>query len=91
MLALLAVALLAACSGGASEAVAPSAGEGQSDAAQSGDVSRADAAATEYDFATGPAVLIAAGYEPPKDRVDSTGAYLPVNGLPTVVFVDAIW
>ncbi len=36
-------------------------------------------------------MLIAAGYDSPSNRVDSTGAYLPVNGLPTVVFVDAIW
>jgi len=42
-------------------------------------------------FPTGPAVLVERGYEHPKDRVDSTGAYLPVNGKPTVVLVDAIW
>ena len=32
-----------------------------------------------------------AGYEPPADRVPSTGAWLPANGRPTLVFVDAIW
>lgn len=42
-------------------------------------------------FPTGPAVLVAASYEPPTDRVDSTGAFLPANGKPTLVFVDAIW
>ena len=31
------------------------------------------------------------GYEPPKDRVAFTGATIPVNGKPTLVFVDAIW
>ena len=42
-------------------------------------------------FPTGPAVLVVASYEPPTDRVDSTGAFLPANGKPTLVFVDAIW
>ena len=42
-------------------------------------------------FPTGPAVLVVANYEPPPDRVDSTGAFLPANGKPTLVFVDAIW
>jgi hypothetical protein len=49
------------------------------------------AAASSYDFATGPAVLISNSFEPSKERVDSTGAYLPTNGKPTLVFVDAIW
>ncbi len=44
-----------------------------------------------YDFATGPAVLVSNDFEPSKERVDSTGAYLPANGKPTLVFVDAIW
>jgi hypothetical protein len=43
------------------------------------------------DFATGPAVLVEAGSEAPTDHVASTGAYLPANGMPTFVFVDAIW
>ena len=47
--------------------------------------------ASPYDFPTGPAVAVAAGYTHPEDHVPSTGAYLPVNGQPTVVFVDAIW
>jgi hypothetical protein len=40
---------------------------------------------------TGPAVLLPAGYEPPADRVISTGAFIPSNGKPTLVFVDAVW
>ncbi|MEX2230146.1 MAG: hypothetical protein WEB13_10980 [Dehalococcoidia bacterium] len=44
-----------------------------------------------YDFPTGPAVTVPVGYEPPSDRVDTTGAHLPANGKPTLVFVDAIW
>ena len=91
---LLALAVAAgACSGG-----------GQSDATPATDASSAtDAAVAARDagpsavapaapaFASGPAVLVSAGYEPPTDRVDSTGAYLPANGKPTFVFVDAIW
>ncbi len=42
-------------------------------------------------FSTGPAVLVPPGYDPPDDRVDSTGAYLPVNGKPTLVYLEAIW
>ncbi len=44
-----------------------------------------------YAFPTGPPVLVAADFEPPEDRVASTGAYIPSNGKPTLVFVDAIW
>ncbi len=44
-----------------------------------------------YAFPTGPAVLVAADFEMPEDRVASTGAYIPSNGKPTLVFVDAIW
>ncbi|MSP22833.1 MAG: hypothetical protein EXR66_07465 [Dehalococcoidia bacterium] len=40
---------------------------------------------------SGPAVLVANGYQAPKDNVDSTGAYVPANGKPTLVWVDAIW
>ncbi|MCY4455077.1 MAG: hypothetical protein OXC56_02075 [Chloroflexi bacterium] len=43
----------------------------------------------EYDFPTGLAVTVAADYVPPSDRVDSTGAWLPVNGKPTFVVVGA--
>ena len=74
-------ALIAACTGGA----------------DGGDAAPATAAlpAAPVDsgsgFPTGPAVLVAADYQYPGDRVDSTGAYLPSNGKPTIVFVDAIW
>ena len=37
------------------------------------------------------AVTVPPGYQPPADRVPTTGAYLPANGKPTLVFVDAIW
>ncbi len=42
-------------------------------------------------FPTGPAVTVPMSYEPPEDRVASTGAYLPANSKPTLVYVDAIW
>ena len=42
-------------------------------------------------FPTGPAVMVPDGYAPPNDRVPSTGAWLPDNEQPTLVFVDAIW
>ncbi|MDA0269869.1 MAG: hypothetical protein O2798_00150 [Chloroflexi bacterium] len=48
-------------------------------------------ASSEPTFPTGPAVIVEAGYVPPEDRVDSTGAFLPANGKPTLVYVDAIW
>jgi len=38
-----------------------------------------------------PAVLVPVDYRPPAGRVPSTGAYLPENGKPTLIFVDAIW
>jgi hypothetical protein len=40
---------------------------------------------------SGPAILVAEGYQAPRDKVDSTGAYIPANGKPTLVWVDAIW
>ena len=91
----LAALLAAACGGG----VVP-VGEAARDAepapasAKEADVSSQPAsgvAASPYDFPTGRAVAVAAGYAHPEDHVPSTGAYLPVNGQPTVVFVDAIW
>ena len=73
-------ALAAACSGGDDGgSAAPTA------------TSAAAAAAPGDDFPTGPAVLVAVDYQPPGNRVDSTGAYLPANGKPTFVFFDAIW
>lgn len=71
-------ALIVACSGGDEGAPAPSAGSSDGPAADAG-------------FPTGPAVLVPDGYQFPGDRVDSTGAYVPANGKPTLVFVDAIW
>jgi len=51
-----------------------------------------DTAAPAGQSAPAPAaVTVASGYRPPEDRVPSTGAYLPANGKPTLVFVDAIW
>jgi hypothetical protein len=50
-----------------------------------------DSGTAAFDFPTGEAVLVAANYEHPGDHVDNTGTYLPTNGKPTVVFVDAIW
>ena len=44
-----------------------------------------------YDFPTGPAVTVPADYVPPTTRIDSTGAWLPVNGQPTFVVVGAQW
>ncbi len=44
-----------------------------------------------YSFPTGPAVTVPEGYMPPGDHVPETGTYLPANGKPTLVFVDAIW
>lgn len=40
---------------------------------------------------TGPAVAVPNGYASPGDHVPSTGAWVPDNGQPTLVFVDAIW
>lgn len=76
--------LLAACGGGEATAEAPVASSIRPAASS-------EAVAPAYDFATGPAVLVSNSFEPSKERVDSTGAYLPTNGKPTLVFVDAIW
>ena len=51
----------------------------------------ADLAGVALAIPTGEAVTVPPGYEPPLDHIDSTGAHLPVNGKPTLVFVDAIW
>lgn len=101
----LAAALLAAaCSGGSSEfgaapdaaptAPPPAAEARQAPAdaaADGGEAADGNGEARERDFPTGPAFAVRAGYEPPADRVPSTGAWLPANGRPTLVFVDAIW
>ncbi len=73
------LALIAACSGGDEGAPAPSAG------------SSAATAAADGAFPTGPAVLVPADFQYSSEQVDSTGAYVPSNGKPTLVFVDAIW
>ena len=77
------VALLAACSDGSDPSASLVATEGAA-AASSIDGSSAS-------FPTGPAVLVAGNYQAPKDKVDSTGAFLPTNGKPTIVWIDAIW
>ena len=81
-------ALIAACSGGDRE-VLPEA------TATATPEETATPAATPtpeaYTFPAGPAVRVAADYQPPEDSVASTGAHLPANGKPTLVFVDAIW
>ena len=40
---------------------------------------------------TGGPIRVPKEYQPPHDRVPSTGATIPVNGKPTLVYVDAIW
>jgi len=87
---------LAACSGGDADTEAPAAAASAASAAAPATSATAPAASSDsavpvYDFATGPAVLVSSDFEPSTERVDSTGAYLPANGKPTLVFVDAIW
>ncbi len=86
-------AMAAACADGSPEAtrVAPAAGEAGTPAVPASAPNQAAAASGGITFPTGPAVLVAADYQPPKGKVDSTGAFLPANGKPTVVWVDAIW
>lgn len=94
LLAPLAAAALiaAACSGGGGDAPPPSAPATSAPAtATQAATPTVAATAASYGFRTGPAVSVAADYRPPGDRVPSTGAYLPANGKPTLVFVDAIW
>ena len=71
--------------------VACSGGDAGSDAADGETSVFSSKTAPQFDFPTGPAVLVEANYEPPEDHVPSTGAYIPANGKPTLVFVDAIW
>ena len=96
--ALASLALVAACTGG--DAPAPTATpEPAVTTATPEATGTPEATATpsptptpeSYAFPTGPAVLVAADFEMPEDRVASTGAYIPSNGKPTLVFVDAIW
>ena len=51
----------------------------------------AERAGSTSGFPTGPAVMVPEGFEGPSEGVGSTGAWLPDNGQPTLVFVDAIW
>ena len=81
-------ALAAACSGGDDGGSAAPTTPPEPTATS---VAAAADTAPSNDFPTGPAVLVAADYQPPENRVDSTGAYFPVNGKPTFVFFDAIW
>lgn len=76
------VAIAAACSSGSD----PKASSVTTDGAAA-----TSAATNGASFPTGPAVLVANGYQAPKNKVDSTGAFLPANGKPTVVWTDAIW
>ena len=55
------------------------------------DSQTADRVGASQGLPNGPAVTVAAGYTSPEDHVPSTGAWLPDNGQPTLVFVDAIW
>ncbi len=76
------VAMTAACSSGSD----PAASLVAADSSPASSAAVAGAA-----FPTGPAVLVASDYQAPKNKVDSTGAFLPANGKPTVVWTDAIW
>lgn len=91
--------LVMACSGsGGSDSAAggqagedPTSAERPTESPTDDDVS-ASAVPDAGDLATTrEAVLVEPGYQPPDDHVPSTGAYLPANGKPTLVFVDAIW
>ena len=69
------VMLAAACGGGGASEAPP----------------RAERVASTEGIPTGPAVTVPADYEAPRGHVPSTGAWLPANGQPSLVFVDAIW
>ena len=92
------VALIAACGGATTSEPTPTSTSGadSSGAAVAGTTAAARSAGGSdtvllYSFPTGPAVTVAEGYTPPGDHVPETGTYLPANGKPTLVFVDAIW
>jgi hypothetical protein len=84
------VVLLAGCGDGM-DAATPGATPAAPAETSTGTAAPPSGAQSTFDFPTGPAVLVERGYEPPGDRVPSTGAYLPANGKPTLVYVDAIW
>jgi len=81
---------LACSSGGTPEAATPALGASDTTGATAATTTPA-ATDAAFAFPTGPAVVVEAGYAPPEDRVPSTGAFLPANGKPTLVYVDAIW
>ena len=89
------VALVAACGGATSEPVPASTGSADSSGASVAESTTASgsegSADVVYQFPTGLAVTVPEGYTPPSDHVPETGTYLPANGKPTLVFVDAIW
>ena len=93
LLALAGAALAAACTGGGGGDAPAATPEPTAVATATETATPAAATPTpeSYSFPTGPAVLVTADYEAPEDRVASTGAYIPSNGKPTLVFVDAIW
>ena len=68
--------LVAACSG---------------DSASDGGDRPAERVGATSGFPTGPAVTVPGGYTSPGEHVPSTGAWVPDNGQPSLVFVDAIW
>ena len=59
------------------------------DSASEGQLAQRDGSSAG--FPTGPAVMVPDGFTGPVDGVGSTGAWLPDNAQPTLVFVDAIW
>jgi len=93
---------VAACSGGSETTPTTEARSLESVAAATDDAAPAGSGADQprssdepeaatFNFPTGEPVLVSADYTHPNDHVDNTGAYLPTNGKPTLVFVDAIW
>lgn len=59
------------------------------DSASEGQLAQRDGSSAG--FPTGPAVMVPDGFTAPDEGVGSTGAWLPDNAQPTLVFVDAIW
>ncbi len=93
-LALIGAAFLSVACGGSQPgggASSPNSGALPFDAPTATAVTPVQSVAATPSFPTGPAVTVPVSYEPPRDRVASTGAYLPANGKPTLVYVDAIW
>lgn len=95
----LAALLLVACTGGATDDAIdgePASSQTEPTEPRTADPGSPGAPATpavlvDSGLPVGPAVTVEQGYEPPNDHVPSTGAHLPANGKPTLVYVDAIW